>query len=160
MIDMMIDNITYPEGIPRTFFSVINQIGNRTTMVNESINHNHVVVPEKSYIRVFFLVCYSMLFFMGVIGNLAVLFVSVWRVCVKKRQMRHHNVMIVSLAVADLIGSFFAPLTNIMILGGGSWETIAIGCNVIPSMNFLASIASAWNVVVIALSRLRYFSYV
>lgn len=127
------------------YFSVSKQVGNHTTMVKESMNH-------------FFMVCYSILFSIGVTGNLAVLVITVWRICVKKQKMTRYNLLIMSLAVADLIGSFFAPFIMIMTLGYFSWNRIgAIGCKMIPSMSLLGSLASAWNVVVIALSRLRYF---
>ena len=142
------------------------QVSQKTKMDAVS-SPNHTLLPSNktesiqknsdySLMHTILLSGYSLLFVAGVLGNAIVLITT----CVRKRKsdkMRSYNLLIISLALADLIGSFFAPFVMIThLVKSFSWDGMGdIGCKIFSSMTLLGSLASAWTIVAIALSRFR-----
>ena len=96
---------------------------------------------------------YSIIALFGITGNISVIYYF--------KAVRHRrnssNTFIISLAVADLLASFFIPLLMIRdLLSFNNWEFGQIGCKIIPSISPLTMLASSFNMMVISIDRLRY----
>ncbi|XP_066506556.1 trace amine-associated receptor 6-like [Hoplias malabaricus] len=63
------------------------------------------------------------------------------------------NLIILSLAVADLLVGMFVMPVNIMQLMDSCWYLGKIACSVIPLISFLAMVASIFSLVLIAVDR-------
>ena len=94
---------------------------------------------------------YILVFVAGLFGNGAVIYI----VGIKSASMSVSEKMMTSLAVADLLASFFTPIVMVYDLVFQTWYLGIFWCKFLPAMNIITVLASAWNMVVIALDRSR-----
>ena len=98
-------------------------------------------------------VMYSVVFISGLFGNGAVIYI----VAITCSTMTTSEKLMTSLAVADLLASFFSPIVMVydLVVPNGTWYLGAVLCKILPAFNNITVLASAWNMVVIALDRCR-----
>ena len=96
---------------------------------------------------------YSIVALFGITGNISVIYYFK----AIRHQRNSSNTFIISLAVADLLASFFIPLLMIPdLFSYNNWEFGQIGCKIVPSISLLTMLASSFNMMVISIDRLRY----
>ena len=101
------------------------------------------------------LLCCSIVFMIGVPGNAMVIYV----IGMKNKANRNNDgsAFIVSLAVADLLASFFVPFVIAYdFLSPRAWYLGQVMCHLLPALNPINLIASSWTLVLISLDRYRY----
>jgi len=138
---------------------------NFTNKINETIGKNNsggeFYVDElilKPFAKTTIVVLYSLISIIGVIGNIAIIHMFLN----KKNRNSTSVTFILSLAVSDLLASIFIPLVMINdIVSPDLYVFGIVGCKVLPSMSILTTLASAWNLVLISVDRLRviYFPF-
>ena len=95
---------------------------------------------------------YCLVSIIGIPGNISIFFIFLR----KKKRYSSGTTFIISLAFSDLMASIFIPVVmihDLVNLGGYSFGSV--GCKLLSSMNILTTLASAWNLVLISLERLR-----
>lgn len=105
-------------------------------------------------VKIVLYTCYSTIFFLGMSGNLIVIYF----IGIKHRIRRSFDVHILSLAVSDLLAAIFTPVVGIhdTVLNYGEWRILGTyGCKLFVSMNHLTSIVSCFMLVTISITRLQ-----
>ena len=111
------------------------------------------VLPEWG--RILLYIGYGYIFLSGVIGNSIVLGTTLFK---GKGKRKSSDQQIISLAIADLLGSIFVPIVMIHDLYTNleRWDLLGlVGCKLFPPMTVLTTITSAWMMVAIAVARYR-----
>jgi len=94
------------------------------------------------------------IFLTGIPGNVIVIFIFGYQ----KRMERSFDVYVVSLAFADVLASFFVPITTIHDLMTDllHWNILGgFGCKLFVSMDHLTMLASVFTLLVISVERVR-----
>ena len=105
--------------------------------------------------KVLLYIGYGFIFASGTIGNSIVFFTTL---CKSKGRRKSSDYQIISLSLADLLGSIFVPTVMIhdLITNLETWELAGnFGCKVFVSMNVLTTATSSWMMVAIAVARYR-----
>lgn len=97
---------------------------------------------------------FSIIFIIGVIGNILVLYV--FKVRTKKRLSTMER-LILKLAIVDLLGSIFNPALFVywQITQNRAWHFGTVGCKIIPTILNITDSVSIGIIVIIALDRCR-----
>lgn len=90
----------------------------------------------------------------GVSGNIVVCYI----LGIKRKHKRHFDILLISLAIADLLALMSGSMTMIGDLMGDldHWYFGAIMCKLLPSISPITLFASSWTLAVISYDRFRY----
>lgn len=134
---------------------IYNKTGNiswNATIYNHGKVSQDLPIPTSS--KAFLYVGYILIFVVGTLGNSLVIYKTAFKKPSKRIRRYHHQ--IVSLAIADLLGSVFIPINMIHdITNYDNWLLGSFGCKLITSMNPFLAVTSAWMMVAISLTRFR-----
>ncbi len=127
-------------------------IDSAATINNSTRPYPEVWVPSK-HLKISLCILYSLIFICGVLGNAVVCFV----LGVKNKKKNRYDILLVSLAIADLLASMFGPLIMISDLAGdlNRWYFGAAMCKLLPAISPITLIASSWSLAMISYDRHR-----
>ena len=134
----------------------LNMSSNLTSNVSSTLHNNGSVNAQLLFpteLKACLYVLYSLIFFFGTIGNGLVCCI----IGIKKKRRSNCDILIASLAVADLLASVFGPLSMIigMVTDFKLWYFGNVGCVIIHSVSPITLLASSWSLVLISLDRYR-----
>lgn len=123
------------------------------TIIPENTSSDHGL-PISAFSKGMLYTGYTLMFVVGCIGNSLVIYKTAIK---RKSKKKFHDYQIVSLAIADLLGSIFIPMNMIHdITNYNEWLLLGrLGCKVVTSMNPFLTVTSAWMMVAIAITRFR-----
>lgn len=103
-------------------------------------------------------VIYALIFFIGVTANTVILYYLGWKPIQMKRKIRNGHGFIIALACTDLTACMVMPFTMLNDLAFNfKWHYGAVFCHIIPSVNPVLMLISAWLLVAISYERIRSF---
>lgn len=117
--------------------------------VTNSTTNSTVQVASQSYFLIPKLVCYVVIFIVGVVGNTLVCLV----VCGERKMKNVTNYFIVNLAAADLSVLLICIPFDFGEQVTAKWPYGAFLCRLIYPLQTMASIASVFTLVAISLNR-------
>ena len=130
--------------------------------VNESAGHpvqnqTSTWVPSQD-LKTSLCVLYAIVCTIGVAGNTLVCYILGF----KERCKRHFDVLLISLASADLLALLSGSMTMISDLTGDlqKWYFGAFMCKILPSISPITLFASSWTLAVISYDRFRYSTFI
>ena len=117
-------------------------------------NRSSSWVPGKD-LKTSLCVLYVIVCTIGVAGNILVCYILGF----KEKCKRHFDVLLISLAIADLLALISGSMTMISDLTGDlqRWYFGPVLCKLLPSMSPITLFASSWTLAVISYDRFRYF---
>ena len=97
------------------------------------------------------MICFCIVFLVGVIGNLLILLVFIPRLKVRG----HLDLLIVYLGVVDLLASVFGPMVFIYWISTcyARWDFGSLGCKILPSLSRISVNVSIGVVLIMAIDR-------
>ena len=123
---------------------------------NKNISNNGTVeyVLLSTGAKTFTIAIHLLIFVVGIIGNSAV----IYHFGIKRKPSRAFDINIISLAVADLVSSFFSPVVTIhdLVTDLQHWHLLGeFGCKVFVSLDHVTMLVSAAMLTIMSLNRLR-----
>ena len=122
---------------------------NFSILINNTVGSTGLAINP--VFRNFLFFVYTSVFIFGVTGNIAVIYTIVKTT----KKLTVSEQLMTSLATADLLASFFSPIIMVYDLVLHNWYLGPVFCKVLPSLNIITLLASAWNLVIIAFDRHR-----
>ena len=102
-------------------------------------------------------VVYTLISSFGISGNIAVCYI----LGIKKRRTRRFDILLISLAFADLLALISGSVTMIGDLAGdlNRWYFGSFLCKLLPSIAPVTLFVSSWTLVVISFDRYQYVEF-
>ena len=119
---------------------------------NESRHFSNMMLSPGA--KSFTIALYSLIFAVGMIGNIAVIYIF----GIKNKIGKGFDVYIVSLAVADLLLALISPIVSIhdLLTNLNEWKLLGdFGCKVFISLDHITMLVSASMLILISMERMR-----
>ena len=143
--------MNYTTAIPLTV--QVLTAGNTTTTCPQANSSAATTETLFRNVRIASIVVYTLLFFIGSVGNCLVLVVF-GRRCIKLKTCEPHYMYLVSLALCDLVASLIIPVEKLFYLLDGEYEMIGVaGCACIHFITVLTFTVSPLTLTAISVQR-------
>ncbi|XP_057303399.1 neuropeptides B/W receptor type 1-like [Hydractinia symbiolongicarpus] len=135
------------------YTSLINSTVTNCTNETESGRKLNANMQLSVGAKVSMYICFGLIFLLGTTGNTIVIYI----VGIKHKIVRNFDLHIISLSLADLLASISLPILTIhdLLTNLEAWHLGIMGCKILPPMNHVTILVSAFMLVIISISRLR-----